>query len=420
MNHDVAVVGGGLVGATLACALGQAGLRVAVIEASDVPAPPPDEAFDLRVSAINDASRRILAALDVWRRLAGERIAAFREMHVWDATGGGSIHFDAAELGAASLGHIVENGRLQRALEARMAELDAIKVYRPARLSALELDGRRAVLRVDGTRIHARLAVGADGTHSRVRDVAGIGGPVSDYGQRAVVATVSIGLPHRDTAWQRFMPSGPLAFLPLPGRRCSIVWSTTPEHAAALTQMSPAAFGRAITEAFEARLGEVSPIGARASFALLSMHATRYVSERVALVGDAAHTVHPLAGQGVNLGFQDAAALAEIVAGVCARGRDPGRLANLRRYERWRKGHNLRMQRLLSGFQWLFGSGAEPVRLARNLGLGIADSLPALKRRFMRVASGVDADAPRLVREGADAAPDFPGTAFAHSDERQA
>ena len=397
MNHEVAVVGGGMVGATLACALAKAGIRVAVVEAS-TPLPPMGEGYELRVSAVTRASEAILRAIDVWNELPLERCGVFREMHVWDSTGSGAIHFDSADVGAETLGYIVENGAIQRGLDARMASLDTLNLYRPASIEGLEFEPKRVALRMTETRLSSRLVVGADGSHSRIRELAGISSDTGDYRQRAVVATVRTQLAHGETAWQRFLPDGPLAFLPLPGEHCSIVWSTTPEHAEELLAMPAEAFNAVLEEAFESRLGAVRLVGERGAFPLVHQHARQYVAERVALVGDAAHTVHPLAGQGANLGLQDAAALAEVLQRVLAKGRDPGRRSNLRAYERWRKGRNLLMEQTLSGFQWLFGSRLEPVRRARNLGLSFADQLPLLKRAFMRYASGLAGDPPRMAR----------------------
>jgi 2-octaprenylphenol hydroxylase len=317
---------------------------------------------------------------------------------VWDATGSGSVHFDSADIGSDALGHVVENDVIQRGLNTRMGSLDTLKLHRPEELQDMQVEKSRVTLRLGGTRLHAGLVVAADGSRSRVRELAGIQCDVGDYGQQAVVATVRTELWHRETAWQRFLPDGPLAFLPLPGNLCSIVWSTLPEHAQALLTATDESFAAAVEEAFESRLGGLEAVAGRGVFPLRHLHARAYIADRVALVGDAAHTVHPLAGQGANLGLQDAAALAEILYANWSRDRDLGRRTNLRPYERWRKGRNLLMQQGMSGFQWLFGSRLEPVRVARNLGLSMVDGSPPLKRMFMRYASGYGGERPRMAQ----------------------
>ncbi len=401
MTLDVVIVGGGMVGLSLACALGNSPLQVGLVESSPHTKAPPADGFDLRVSALTLASEAMLKNIGAWPHVSRERLGVFREMRVWDEGSPGAVHFDGAELGQPHLGHIAENCMLQMALERRIAEFSNVHWYRPAALEEITVQRDYAELRLDSTRLRARLVVAADGARSRVRE--GLGIPVhgKDYRQHAVVAVVQSERPHAETAWQRFLATGPLAVLPLPDKFSAIVWSTTPELATELKELDEARFCQRLDEALEQRFGGFSLVGPRGVFPLRRQHARRYTEPRVALIGDAAHTVHPLAGQGANLGFLDAIALAEVLRDALARDCDPGSHAVLRRYERWRKGHNHLVQCGMDGFHWLFSGGGKGRQLFRGLGLEMTDRMPLVKHEIMQFAAGLQGDLPALARHNA-------------------
>jgi 2-octaprenylphenol hydroxylase len=400
-QYDVAIVGAGMVGATLACSLAGHGLRIALIESAPPPSDWPRDSVDLRVSALTAAAQRIFASLEVWPAMVDLGVSPFSSMQVWDAGGGGSIRFDCADIGEPRLGHIVENRVMQRALLERLRDCADVVLHCPAGLSTLTQMAETVQLDLsDDTVLSARLVVGADGAASRVRTLAGIATRGWSYEQQALVATVATELPHQETAWQRFLPAGPLAFLPLRDGRCSIVWSTSPAQAQELVQCADADFMERLAAAFEHRLGRITSVSARAIFPLSLQHARTYIAPRLALIGDAAHTIHPLAGQGVNLGLLDAAALAEVVLAAAAAGADIGAHGVLRRYERWRKGDNLQMMLLMDGFKRLFGAGAPLLRLTRNLGLDLVNGATPVKNAIIRRAMGLRGDLPRLARQG--------------------
>jgi 2-octaprenylphenol hydroxylase len=399
-DYDLTIAGGGMVGAALAGALGETDLRIALLEGAPLDRIRPAMESDIRVSAINRASQRIFTAIDAWDGMTAWRVSPFRDMRVWDAAGFGQIHFDSADIGEPLLGWIIENRVIQYALLERVRQSSEIELLCPAALETaqpLAETGWRVRLH-DGREFTTRLLVGADGASSRVRQLAGIDTGGWNYDQQAVVGNVRTTEPHQETAWQRFLPTGPLAFLPLHDGRCSIVWSTTPEQAGALLALDESAFAEALADAFDQRLGSIIEVGPRGAFPLRLQHAYAYVKSGLALIGDAAHVVHPLAGQGVNLGLLDAATLAEVILDALNAGRDFASFKTLRRYERWRKGDNLLMLAVMDGFKRLFGNPLPPVRLLRNAGLNLTDAAGPLKNLIARRAMGLEGDLPRLAR----------------------
>jgi 2-octaprenylphenol hydroxylase len=327
-----------------------------------------------------------------------DRVTPYQHMHVWDRAGLGEIHFDAADLAEPDLGHIIENRVIVRALW-KSLEGAGVKVLAPTKLGALDFADEGASLTLaDGGILRVGLVVAADGARSQVRELAGIASRSEPYDQHAVVATVSAEKGNRSTAWQRFMRDGPLALLPLERELFSIVWSTSPNEAERLCALPEHEFNGLLTKASESRLGRLAVLGARAAFPLRLQHAEKYVLPGLALVGDAAHVIHPLAGQGVNLGFLDAGALVDALLAGRARGRLPGALASLRVYERGRRGHNTATQLAMDGFKQLFSNDSGVLSLVRNLGLGAAGRLAPLRRLFEKVALGQGLELPTICR----------------------
>ena len=397
MKYDVVIVGGGMVGATLACALGDTSLRVAVLEPHPAQTEWDEKEYDIRVSAITRATQRVFEAVGAWPGMQARRVCAYQQMHVWDATGSGQINFDAADIGEPDLGHIIENRVILAALLERMGQFENISLYCPASVTQMQRDERGVQLELaDGQSLQAQLVVGADGANSWVREQAGIDTIGWPYQQTAVVATITTELSHQHSCWQRFMPTGPLAFLPLPENLSSIVWSTSPEQADALMAMDAPAFLAALHQAFGGHLGKMLATGPRGAFPLQLRHARRYTDPRLVLVGNAAHAIHPLAGQGLNLGVSDAAALAEVVLAAMQHGSDIGELAVLRRYERWRKADNLAVMGAMDGFKRLFSNDNLLLRPLRNLGMSLAERAVPVKHMMIRRAMGLEGDLPAL------------------------
>ena len=398
-RHDVIIVGAGMVGAAVACGLAEAGLDIAVIEQHEPQREWPAEEIDVRVSAINRGSQQLLENLGAWSGIVRRGVQPYREMRVWDNLDMGDIHFDSAVIGEADLGHIIQNRTIVAALWEQMESIANIRLYTSTTVEKMVAGSHDvSVTLKSGEHLHAQLLIAADGGNSQMRDKAGIAVNIHDFHQSAVVATVTTAREHQETAWQHFLPTGPLAFLPVSSTRCSIVWSTTAEDAAALIEMDDAGFCKALAEASQQRLGEITETSARAAYPLVSKHATTYIGNRLALVGDAAHQIHPLAGQGVNLGFRDAALLIEVIVDAQESNRPIASRPVLRRYERSRRGDNLLTQKSMEAINRLFSNDTPGVRQLRNLGLNITERIAPAKAFFMRQALGMEGDVPKLCK----------------------
>lgn len=396
---DVAIVGGGMVGLAVACGLQGSGLRVAVLEQSLPQALAADTPPALRVSAINAGSEKLLTKLDVWSAITAQRASCYHGMEVWDKDSFGRITFDDRSMGYSHLGHIVENAVIHHALWQKAERSSDVTLMAPAELQQVVWGENEAFLTLkDGNMLTARLVVGADGANSWLRSKADIPLTFWDYRHHALVATVRTEEPHEAVARQSFHGEGILAFLPLSDPHlCSIVWSLSPQEAERMQQADDAEFNQKLNIAFDNRLGLCKVESERQVYPLTGRYARQFAAHRLALVGDAAHTIHPLAGQGVNLGFMDAAELIEELRRLHTQGKDIGQHFYLRRYERSRKHSAALMLAGMQGFRELFAGENPAKKLLRDLGLALADTLPGVKPQLIRQAMGLN-DLPEWLR----------------------
>tara|TARA_A200000159_G_scaffold11962_1_gene10064 strand:- start:9999 stop:11171 length:1173 start_codon:yes stop_codon:yes gene_type:complete len=390
MQHvDIGIVGGGIVGLTLAAALKESSLSVAIIDKHPL-STALGEKPTARVSAINQANIAALQSLDTWQHLQKDRANAYVAMHVWDKDSFGDIHFSCEEMGSDALGVIVENQALINALALSVESQANVQVFESGIERVLSGPNQNMVMFDNNDALSCRLLIGADGANSFVRQQAGFPITFKDYEHTAIVANIKTALPHENVARQAFTPTGPLALLPMAEPNvCSIVWSQTPDAAAKLAAMSDSGFCNALTAASGSILGTTALETQRSAFPLTMRYAREWAKDGIALVGDAAHTIHPLAGQGANLGMQDALALAELLIQLSNEGSDIGLHKNLRPYERSRKTEAMKMIAAMDGFKLLF-DGDDPLKkLIRGVGLAATDKVGAIKQAFVSHAMGL-------------------------------
>ncbi len=399
-RFEVIIVGGGLVGATAACALAQGGVQVALLDMSAPPRQWPVDSVDLRVSALTKASENILQTLGVWSGMLERGISPYKDMRVWDAKADGELHFDCADTVFNELGHIVENRVTVAALWDKLETLPTVTCVTDAKVSHLSLlpNGRRLLL-ADGRQFDADLVIAADGRDSSLRAMAGIEVTGWPYKQDGLVATISTENSHQMTAWQRFLDEGPLAFLPLRNGQCSIVWTLSSETAQSYLQLSDQDFLQKLEQASAGILGGMLATSARAAFPLRFQYANQYTESQFALMGDAAHAMHPLAGQGANAGLLDAAALAELVIKTKRAGRPLASKKYLRQYERWRKGDNLLMMTSMDAINKTFATHALPWVSLRSTGMNLINRTSPIKALFNNHAMGLRDDLPKLAKK---------------------
>lgn len=404
-RYDVIVVGAGMVGSAIGCALGQQGIKVALFDHALPAAFSPEQPPDLRVSALSPATERFLRDINAWSQMEMMRMCPYRRMAVWEKLyaplTGKEIQrrtnrtlFDCRDLSVDQLGFIVENRITQLAIHQRLDQLDTVDLFCPSEIDTIcWASGKGALTLKDGAIFEASLVVGADGANSQVRKLAGIGFNSEGYEQQALVATVEIASGQLDITWQAFTPTGPLALLPLPdikGRSyASMVWYNLPEAVQRLKALPDEDFLNEMVQTYPAELPVIEQLLERGSFPLTKQHAWHYVKPGVALVGDAAHTINPLAGQGVNMGFQDAVTLVDIISSAYKKNVSVGDLATLAEYERIRRPANCRMQWVMDAFYHTFSNDYAPLKLLRNIGLSVAGRFTLGQKQVMKYAMGL-------------------------------
>lgn len=398
LAFDVIVFGGGMVGMSTALALAQDGLKVAVVE--PIPAPKQLEPnFDGRVCAISLGSQRLLASIGAWQHMAAHA-EPITDIRVTDGHAPLFLHYDHREVGTDPFGWIVENRTIRHGLFEAAKKYRNLIIFAPSRPLEITRDAYHArALLTSGEWLQAPLLVGAEGRQSFLRDVAGIRIHQSDYGHSAIVCTIAHSLPHHGLAQERFLPVGPFAVLPMQNNRSSLVWTERHDLAGQFAALPDAELAQEIHRRIGDGLGGIRVVGPRFTYPLSLQHAERYVDARIALVGDAAHGIHPIAGQGVNLGFRDAAALAEVIAETRKLGLDIGLESTLERYARWRRFDTLTMEVVTDGLTRLFSNNVWPLKLARQAGLAAVSTIPPLKRFFMRHAMGTVGDLPKRMQK---------------------
>lgn len=389
-DYDVIIVGAGIVGLTLACYLKAQGLRIAILNKDTLDKKTATLTSQFRVIAVTLGSQQLLEQLNVWQRLDTKRYGPFRCMQVWEFEQAAHLFFDSADIGQASLGYIVKNSDLEQALYAQAKTDHELTWLIPETLIKLQQEKNQVLITLaSGIEISTRLLVGADGNQSKVRECADLQIKSTDYAQRALIATVQTELAHDQTARQIFLAKGPLAFLPLKDAyHCSIVWSNTPEEVERLTAMNDELFCTELTSVFEQRLGKVVSSSRRFSYPLKTQEAEQYIKSGIALIGDAAHIIHPLAGQGANLGLADAQCLAKVILEAKQKHRAIGAIYTLRRYERERRFHNRIMLGSVDAIKYLFATHNPLLQKTRRVGLNIVNNVAFLKNFISRYAMG--------------------------------
>jgi 2-octaprenylphenol hydroxylase len=384
MTYDIVIVGSGIVGATAALSLAQkTKVRIAILEEKNISFDWSSEQHDYRVSAISLTSKTIFKNVKVWNSISQKRISPYENMHVWDDQHEADIQFNCRELNEPALGYIIEDNVMRSSLLSQLRECENVTLIYPSKLISIEENVDAIKLILENQIISTKLLIAADGANSSVRQLLNFELTSKDYGHTAIVATLQTELAHERTARQRFITSGPLAFLPLTNpHQSSIVWSTAHQHAKELLALSDEAFCETLTNAFQNKMGNIQKISTRYHFPLTMRHVKNYVRARVALIGDAAHTIHPLAGQGVNLGLLDAIYLVDVIVESLKKQRDFASFHTLRRYERWRKSENSFMLAGIEVLKQLFASENNLVKQIRNSGLRFSDRNAWVKKFF--------------------------------------